>query len=490
MNPHSSIRRPRVVTRPSPPTLYFFEVWEDKLGNLCARDGQLPYDRVEDWLKLEGTYKTDANDSIDLAQSMILRLIACDFDQHPFAIGCGLPTFNQIQEAFHLNENSVEAIINNNGAFGRFYERSPGSSATDLFSLVFKVGNSINIGYDAMSMTYNMKRRTTRAFLHGFLDHDSQSLIEYLKTCKDKLRFESPFLLPCRIYRKHRAKSEAYRVSIDDNLQRAEVEIGYAIPGVLDGTADPISLLRSGNIEFERINRRLTSCSTELCTVLHTGAFGKELGIFLRNTAQELGSKLYSPDNDGLSHNQTLVQEIEFTTNLYSSLLSQASNLRTRVENHIQLGHSLVAQEENRISRFVAEESARIAAATKGDSAAMKAISLVTMIFLPPTFVATFFSMSMFNWEPQGQDPGLVSKYLWIYWAVTIPLTVIVVVCWRLWMIKENRGFNTLPKRQEDEKSDRVSVADANHITPTAILMAEYSEAQKQQVRPYWRRRA
>lgn len=41
----------------------------------------------------------------------------------------------------------------------------------------------------------------------------------------------------------------------------------------------------------------------------------------------------------------------------------------------------MIAQEENRLSRTVAENSKR-------DSAAMKTIAILTMFFLPPTFVA------------------------------------------------------------------------------------------------------
>lgn len=51
-------------------------------------------------------------------------LSACDLDQHPFAIGCGYPTFQSIQQVFNLHETSEEAIINNNGAFARYFTRN------------------------------------------------------------------------------------------------------------------------------------------------------------------------------------------------------------------------------------------------------------------------------------------------------------------------------------------------------------------------------
>lgn len=78
----------------------------------------------------------------------------------------------------------------------------------------------------------------------------------------------------------------------------------------------------------------------------------------------------------------------------------------------------------------------------------MKAIALLTTLFLPGTFVATFFSMGMFDWDlassndlasfnssvtSYGSTSPKVSRYLWVYWAVTIPLTLVVMVVLLIW---------------------------------------------------------
>jgi Mg2+ and Co2+ transporter CorA len=60
---------------------------------------------------------------------------------------------------------------------------------------------------------------------------------------------------------------------------------------------------------------------------------------------------------------------------------------------------SLIAQDENRIARRVAEESAQVSIAAKRDSAAMKSISLLTMVFLPPTFVAVGSHVLSVLWQ-------------------------------------------------------------------------------------------
>ncbi|KAE8440315.1 hypothetical protein EG329_008993 [Mollisiaceae sp. DMI_Dod_QoI] len=76
------------------------------------------------------------------------------------------------------------------------------------------------------------------------------------------------------------------------------------------------------------------------------------------------------------------------------------------------------AQDENYTMR-------QIAKSTKLDSEAMKTIAFLTMLYLPATFVATFFSMGMFNFDFNDAWGGIrISPQWWIYFLVTLPLTI------------------------------------------------------------------
>lgn len=77
----------------------------------------------------------------------------------------------------------------------------------------------------------------------------------------------------------------------------------------------------------------------------------------------------------------------------------------------------------------------QIAIESKADSSAMKAISVLTMFFLPATFVAAFFAMPLFDWDASG---NVVKERFWIYWAVTVPATLVVLAAWRaFWIFEE-----------------------------------------------------
>lgn len=100
----------------------------------------------------------------------------------------------------------------------------------------------------------------------------------------------------------------------------------------------------------------------------------------------------------------------------------------------------------------MAGEQRRLAHAAKRDSTSMKILSLLGAIFLPATYLASIFGMTFFNFVPDGgNDPpeptttpaataapppppwNPVSPLLWIYFAITIPVTLAIVVGWRWW---------------------------------------------------------
>jgi hypothetical protein len=64
----------------------------------------------------------------------------------------------------------------------------------------------------------------------------------------------------------------------------------------------------------------------------------------------------------------------------------------------------------------------------------MMTFTFITALFLPATSTASLFSMSMFQWQTLGSDSAShVSGYFWVYWTVTIPLTLLTMAGWFTW---------------------------------------------------------
>ena len=82
----------------------------------------------------------------------------------------------------------------------------------------------------------------------------------------------------------------------------------------------------------------------------------------------------------------------------------------------------------------------------------MKTLAVVTMLFLPGTFIASFFAMPLFDWQaPHGQ---VVDSRLWIYFVVTIPLTGFTCAVWWAWITLKTRRQR---KENENVLKDRGS---------------------------------
>jgi hypothetical protein len=109
--------------------------------------------------------------------------------------------------------------------------------------------------------------------------------------------------------------------------------------------------------------------------------------------------------------------------------------------------YSKMAQEDNILN-------ARMAVASSRDSSSMKALAVITAVFLPGEFLGTLFGMSMFDWlgpdeeDDDGSNPmtdavkvNRFGQNFWYYWATAVPLTIMILVAWRVWWVSQDRYF-------------------------------------------------
>lgn len=71
------------------------------------------------------------------------------------------------------------------------------------------------------------------------------------------------------------------------------------------------------------------------------------------------------------------------------------------------------------------------------DSSSMKTLAVVTMLFLPGSFVSSLFSIGFFDWGATASLNQLsvaVNPGFRLYWAVAIPLTLLVFALYALWL--------------------------------------------------------
>ena len=107
-----------------------------------------------------------------------------------------------------------------------------------------------------------------------------------------------------------------------------------------------------------------------------------------------------------------------------------------------------MAQEDNILT-------ARMAVTSTRDSSSLKALAVITAVFMPGDFMASIFGMSM--WEAwYDQDAGhttLLPPRFWLYFKITLPLTIVILVAWRAWWVSQDRFFRKhLSKELSEER--------------------------------------
>lgn len=107
-----------------------------------------------------------------------------------------------------------------------------------------------------------------------------------------------------------------------------------------------------------------------------------------------------------------------------------------------QLEWNTIVKLDTQTNLELAQYNLEIATSTGDDSKQMRSIALLTMVFLPATFVATLFSTPFFEFGPVSGDTKAqvqASSMLWMYFVVTLGLTGIVMLVWYCWTKRRPR---------------------------------------------------
>lgn len=157
------------------------------------------------------------------------------------------------------------------------------------------------------------------------------------------------------------------------------------------------------------------------------------------------------------NHVRYIRGEVDCLAMKANAMCQEANSWQRKASIQIQGLFNIIAQREQELGRKLASDSLRLTQASlelgevtrqiaedsKRDSTSMKAIAAVTMCFLPGTFAASLFAMPVFRWnEPSGND--VINHRIWVYWAVTIPLTALTISLYWLWDHIMNKPRSTV----------------------------------------------
>ena len=203
-------------------------------------------------------------------------------------------------------------------------------------------------------------------------------------------------------------------------------------------------------IDFVKSTRDLNSNSTNLGILEMRMENQRRLFNEIKDIIDELPVLVENEDRRKYLQqiSRSLKEQVEYLASQNENLLFRVHHIQRKAQTQLAVVYNFIAQRDNKLNIEVARDSKAIAAASKRDSSAMKTIAVLTIVFLPGTFIAALFSVPMFNWQASGEGT-VVSGRIWIYWAFTIPLTIIVIIVWFLWMRRK-----AITRRKKDNAAD------------------------------------
>ncbi|KAI3551909.1 hypothetical protein CSPX01_00585 [Colletotrichum filicis] len=325
---------------------------------------------------------------------------------------------------------------------------------------MFQLGNL------GMAMSHHFETRTTLAFIHGWdifsnkLKFTKKPIAPHIEAIQEILKssrrlLSHPLLLPTLFLRRHLTRAEDMRRQLSSMTAEIEKAIGVTQTARLSGRTvqdqrivEEVKAMVLGEKPRIHTTARISTTATDVINMKGTLEWDEEYVKFLRRVNDDVKAhprEAHTPPEADLQ----LCGFINLLERDAQSISSYATRMQSRLELQFNVLYNLIAQAGNSLNMQQSTQAGQVAAQAGMDSTAMKTMAVVTMVFLPPTFVATIFSMSFFNWQASsssgddgGAEPTVVPQF-WIYWAVSLPLTIAIVIGWRVWWHFQKAYYET-----------------------------------------------
>lgn len=393
---------------------------------------------------------------------MVLQARASEADTFsPHYISLTASAYKEMVVAMHLPYRGIEST----SAVGPFFwcaldqdEENPRIQILFRKSDVRKKGKTR--GWELM-LCHDIKANATTAFCKGTPSSEILASIHHLKACAQQIGH--PMLLPTIIFSRDMSEKT-------DKKQREAREwirkLEHAVSMRTEIEEKDSYLDKDGLVDFDLINRHLVECHSQVlwkrpkAYMQILDGFRGAMDLFKETSVavdREVESNASPRWNRSLRqlHGSMLARH-DFYRSKLQGIDSYAYTTLQRLDIQRAALYNVIQQRESKLNFQMARDQRKLAHASKRDSGAQKTIALLGALFLPGAFLASVFSTSFFNFQNGLADDGgnpelpVVAKEFWVFWAFTLPITIIVVAGWVYWEKKKEKRYKI-----EDEENGR-----------------------------------
>jgi len=218
-----------------------------------------------------------------------------------------------------------------------------------------------------------------------------------------------------------------------------------AILADLDGEGVHISQIEEGQYlkQLEDMLIDLASALESSLDICNTLCAGREKFATFQNESNDLRN----PHTNSLCADLVAEGLHEKITDLKHYRL-QTESLRKKVKSAADLVASVLALDNGNALKSLAIESRaensamhELTERATRDAAAVKVLTVITLVYLPSTVVLNFFSTSFIHASSSGGGITVTNDW-WICLVVSVPLTMLTLCIWRFYVQKQIHGHS------------------------------------------------
>jgi hypothetical protein len=298
-------------------------------------------------------------------------------------------------------------------------------------------------GWELM-LSHSFRTGITTGYAKGTESSDMVESVKHLMACARQVMH--PLLLPIIILSHDLStKNDQKQREARDWLRRLEHAVSMR-----NDIVETEGYVKQDYMDLDQINRDLVECHSQ---VLWKRPQAYQEIIDGINTAMKRFWDMAERDPASYGGrggevdrlHRSMLGRLEF----YSAKLKGTENYAHTTLERLTIQraalYNIIAQKESKLNLEMAGQQRRLAHSSKRDSNSMKTLSLLGAIFLPATYLASVFSMTFFNFQNgsgSGDNDGpVVAPSLWIYFVITIPLTLLIVCIWRIWDKRREKQY-------------------------------------------------
>ncbi|KAK4220751.1 hypothetical protein QBC38DRAFT_493517 [Podospora fimiseda] len=274
----------------------------------------------------------------------------------------------------------------------------------------------------ALSSTYIPHLKITFSILYGCNDCQAHSVVERIKAAGDSLNHPLIHVGTLMELERERLIAKAEDLADDFTLGSDILETQSWDPNNAKMQSYLGICLQSRTLadHIRAVKRQLIKIPKEIDELEKT---------WLSETVTERERGMIRTGHQMKQRIQDIIDEFDEKIDECKRMAENLSLAMQMGFNQIARQDSVINTRNSVINTHISQANTTIALETKRESAQMRSIALLTMIYLPISCVASIFSTALFDWN-QPEANRVVSDRVWILFAVAFPLTALTIGIW------------------------------------------------------------